>query len=165
MLCERCKKNNAKFHFTQILNGNKTQIYLCELCARQNSGIDIDIAHDFKLFFPDGLIITGAMGNNYGINNKIEKCDRCGLTYDSFRETGKFGCAECYTTFENKIKPLLKRIHGNIVHNGKTTARVNSVINKKREHEELKKQLESSIVNEEYEKAAVFRDKIKELEG
>ena len=164
MLCEKCKKNEARFHFTQIMNGNKTQVFLCENCAKHTGGIDIDIAHDFKMFYPEGVSIVEAMGGKYNISNN-ERCKRCGLTYDSFSETGKFGCAECYITFENRIKPLLKRIHGNIVHTGKTTANGNIINNNKKELEELKKRLSVSITNEEYEKAAVLRDKIKELEG
>ena len=35
MLCSNCGKNNANVHYTQIINGKKTEYSLCEDCAKK----------------------------------------------------------------------------------------------------------------------------------
>ena len=37
MLCEKCKKNEANFHITRIINGVKEEQHLCEICAKENN--------------------------------------------------------------------------------------------------------------------------------
>ena len=33
MLCEKCNKNEAKFHLIMLINGEKRELSLCEECA------------------------------------------------------------------------------------------------------------------------------------
>ena len=33
MLCDKCKKNEAKIYYTEIINGEKKEQHLCEDCA------------------------------------------------------------------------------------------------------------------------------------
>ena len=35
MLCENCGKNNANVKYTQIINGEKKQMFLCEDCSQK----------------------------------------------------------------------------------------------------------------------------------
>ncbi len=35
MLCEECGKRMATLHFTKIINGEKTEYHLCEVCAKE----------------------------------------------------------------------------------------------------------------------------------
>ena len=35
MLCERCHKNEAAVHTVQVINGEKTEHYYCEACAKE----------------------------------------------------------------------------------------------------------------------------------
>lgn len=35
MLCERCQERPASVHVTRIINGEKTELYLCQECARE----------------------------------------------------------------------------------------------------------------------------------
>ena len=39
MLCEKCKKNEAKINLVKVVNGEKQQIWLCEECAKNISSI------------------------------------------------------------------------------------------------------------------------------
>ena len=34
MLCEKCRKNEARINLVKILNGQKQEIWLCENCAK-----------------------------------------------------------------------------------------------------------------------------------
>lgn len=42
MLCENCGKRPATVHYTQIINGLKTEMHLCEVCAKQKGAIEFD---------------------------------------------------------------------------------------------------------------------------
>ncbi len=92
-------------------------------------------------------------------------CDVCGLSYGNFKETGRFGCGNCYKVFGERLNPLFKKVHGNTGHTGKIPNRAGGRIKVQREIERLKQQLDESIRNEEYEKAAVIRDKIREIKA
>ena len=35
MLCENCGKNHANVQYTEIINGEKKQIFLCEECSQK----------------------------------------------------------------------------------------------------------------------------------
>jgi protein arginine kinase activator len=93
------------------------------------------------------------------------RCDQCGLTYGQFSKLGRFGCSSCYKHFTDKLDPLLKRVHGNVVHVGKIPKRSGGLIQQKREIEELKHELQARIQSQEFEYAATLRDKIRELEN
>ncbi len=74
------------------------------------------------------------------------------------------GCSECYRTFNKKLLPLLRRLHGSVQHTGKAPLQKVGVGKKGKEIMELRRELQKVIEKEEYEKAAVIRDKIKKLE-
>ena len=92
------------------------------------------------------------------------RCPSCGMTYDELRRTGKFGCSSCYDAFESYITGSLKSIHGDNVHKGKVPKRNGGPLLKKHELEDLKRRLVDAIAKEEFEEAAVLRDRIKALE-
>jgi protein arginine kinase activator len=59
---------------------------------------------------------------------------------------------------------MLRRIHGKTFHVGKVPKRSGGQIRIKQEIDRLKRELQEAVNAEEYERAAVIRDKIKELE-
>jgi len=77
----------------------------------------------------------------------------------------QLGCSNCYKTYGDRLVPLLRRLHGNIQYNGKFPSRAFGSIKISREIEKLKEQLNIAIKNEEYEKAAILRDQIRNLES
>lgn len=159
MLCESCKKNNATFHYTKIVNGKIKELHLCEQCAMDNQDFDLDNPFSFHKLF------TGFIDMQEPRKEKNESiiCHKCGLTYDKFKATGKFGCAVCYETFSDKLESLIRGIHGHNSHKGKIPKRSNERILLKRREESLKSELEDAVKLEEYERAAFLRDELKNL--
>lgn len=92
------------------------------------------------------------------------KCSQCGLTFQGFSQTGRFGCSQCYNTFKGQMSPLLRRIHGKTYHVGKVPRRTGGQLRIKHEINRLKGELQEAINAEEYERAAVLRDQIKQIE-
>jgi len=35
MICQECNQRPAALHFTKIINGEKTEVHLCEKCAQE----------------------------------------------------------------------------------------------------------------------------------
>lgn len=163
MLCQNCNKREAKVHFTHIINGKKIEAYLCEQCANEKSQFNFGHQFDINSLF-SGLMGFGEVVKPIDTSRNRFLCDRCGMTYQEFQKTGKLGCSNCYSVFGEVLNPLLKRVHGNTEHNGKIPGSVPDSIKVSKEIEKLKESLNKAIQNEEYEKAAEIRDKIKALE-
>lgn len=127
MLCQNCGKNEANVRYTQIVNGVKKEMILCEDCARK-LGIG-----NFKMRMP--LHFSNLLGNLFEdydegllpsfIKENSRKCDSCGTLYDDFINTGLLGCADCYDMFEDRLDPMLKNIQGNTKHIGRKPLNIN----------------------------------------
>ncbi|MCI8699984.1 MAG: DNA methylase [Clostridia bacterium] len=179
MLCENCGKNYANVIYTQIINGVKKEISVCEQCSKK-LGIDhlnFDMPIDFASFLSD-FFGEYEDTNIFPIMQKVEQlqCPNCETTFEEFINNGKFGCTECYGTFKSKIDPLLQNIHGANRHVGRLgKIKESNKINKDNTNdnntkeedkvEELKKELKIAIKEERYEEAAKIRDEIKKLEN
>lgn len=162
MLCDRCKERDASIHITKYVDDEKSEIYLCEECAKETGHIDDNDVISFK------NLIAGILNPNVkeleDKRNEVLQCDSCGLTYDEFRREGKVGCSKCYDTFEDKLRPLIKRIHGSEKHVGKIPKDKDKYLRVKRDIKELKAEMEKVIEDENFERAAELRDEIYALE-
>ncbi len=163
MLCQHCQKRVATVHFTQIVNNKKTEMFLCEQCANGKSQIHVGSPISLNDFLT-GLIGGTNAGTTRSVAPQQIVCEKCGMNYKEFQSTGKFGCFNCYEVFGDRLNPLLKRLHGNIRHNGKVPEKVSKSIRSSKEISELKEILNKAIQDEEYEKAAEIRDKIRSIE-
>ena len=92
------------------------------------------------------------------------KCPLCGMTYFDFQKTGRLGCGTCYKTFERNLSELVRKIHGSDRHVGKMPFKGKETLDTQKELQRLKKELNELILAEEFEKAALIRDRVKELE-
>ena len=88
-------------------------------------------------------------------------CKSCGLTYKEFKTSGLLGCESCYKAFEEDLKVILRRIHGNNKH--LIIEKEKSLLIEKK-LSELRKELEEAVKQEEFEEAAQIRDKIRDIE-
>lgn len=168
MYCEECKKRPATVHITQIYNGRKVEMHLCEECAEQKGAYVTKFEDGFSLPKLLGGFFGGATplveGVPLGKPGKTRSCPGCGLSFDEIGRMGRLGCSECYTTFEHEVEPILRRVHGNSQHPGKAPRRTGGKFKLDKTIEELKKKLQAAVNQEQYEKAAELRDQIKELE-
>jgi protein arginine kinase activator len=101
---------------------------------------------------------------NAALPSSDTTCEKCGMSFEEFQKVGKLGCSHCYDVFSERLKPILKRLHGAVEHSGKITGKASESIKLSREIQKLKDLLNEAIKNEQYEKAAELRDKIRSLE-
>ena len=92
-------------------------------------------------------------------------CPECGTTYYDFQKSGRLGCGKCYETFSRELSELLRKIHGSDKHVGKMPFMGDEMLKEQEDLQRLKSELKSLIQGEEFEKAAVLRDRIRDLEG
>ena len=158
MNCEKCHKAHATYHLTAIENGAKREDHLCEECARQ-AGVGIK----FNLTIND---VLGTLAEPAAKVSKASllKCPECGITYADFKTKARLGCANDYEVFRGELLKLLEKIHGATAHTGKTPQTVDAQVRKENELMRLKRDLDSMVKNENFEKAAEIRDRIRTLE-
>ncbi|MBX5465215.1 MAG: UvrB/UvrC motif-containing protein, partial [Clostridia bacterium] len=176
MLCQRCGERPATVHVTRIVNGVKTEIHLCPACAESS---------EMALFAPSPFSIHNLLGGllhpqpEAGRAQAELRCPTCGTTYEEFARTSFLGCETCYTAFAPQLEPLLRRIQGADRHRGKRpvapgrreqaaaggTAPAPDGASAGESLAELRRQLDEAVRQEEYERAALLRDRIRALEG
>jgi protein arginine kinase activator len=168
MLCDFCAKNQASVHLTEIIDGQMTELHLCEDCARQKSA-----AMEQQFGLSDllaGMADFSKPAAKEAEAAAILKCPNCGLSYTEFKKVGRLGCSECYAAFRKYLLPLLKRIHGSSQHIGKSISRPAATRGdakgdkKKPDLAQLRARLARAVEAEEFEEAAKLRDLIKEME-
>ncbi|SES17353.1 UvrB/UvrC motif-containing protein [Salipaludibacillus aurantiacus] len=170
MLCQECQERPASLHFTKIINGEKTEIHVCETCAK-DKGDQFQGSNNFSIhqllsgLLDAGQSLSASQSQPYKKTQPDLKCPSCGMEYKQFAKVGRLGCADCYRTFNQKLEPVFKRIHGgNSVHSGKIPKRKGKDLHVHREIENLKEKMKKLIEQEEFEKAAETRDRIRSLE-
>lgn len=168
MICQECVERQATLHFTKIINGEKTEFHICEVCAKEKGEIFPGQSNTFSIHnLLSGLLNFEAPSSaaSPGLTQPL-RCPSCGLTYAQFARSGRFGCSVCYKTFGDKLEPLLRKVHsGNVSHFGKIPRRSGKTIEMRRKLEEMRRQLQNSINNEEFELAAQLRDQIRQIES
>lgn len=194
MLCQNCGKNEVNFRYTQIVNGVKKEMALCDKCARELGleSIDFSMPISFSNFFSDFFHDTESFLPSFAKTSLLQ-CNDCGMTFEDFANTGEFGCGNCYITFADRISPVLKKLHGSSKYVGREYRKAIDELEenknrfaeaqktkgkaskqkegankekseKEKQLEKLQKDLQQAIKEERYEDAAKIRDNIKEIE-
>ncbi|MGM0568123.1 MAG: UvrB/UvrC motif-containing protein [Elusimicrobiota bacterium] len=163
MICDKCKKKEATVFINKIENGQQIKLNLCGECAAESSLSPGAMFPSFQNNFFDSIsdMLAGFSDEYKEDSGKEISCEKCGNTFRDFQVKGRMGCENCYVVFEDKLLPFLKRLQGSIQHAGKSPP----MQSKKDELRKLKKDLSEAVAKEEYERAAVIRDKIKDIKG
>lgn len=158
MICEHCHNRPATILVTKILNGVKSEKRLCSECAGETE----------KIYFNTDMsiqnILAGLLDTSLKESQIQVTCNKCGLTYQELKKTGKLGCDECYHTFEPYLNATLKKLNGTSVHTGKIPKKSKGKLIRKKKIDQLREDLQEAIKGEEYEKAATLRDEIRGIE-
>lgn len=170
MKCQECQEREATLHLRQVINGQKKEIHVCEVCAREKG---------YKMYPDEGYSLHHLLSGlfNYDSQYKSEQqktpfnantelqCPQCKLTFSEFKRVGKFGCRQCYETFSEKLEPIFRRVHsGNSIHQGRIPKRKGGDMHIKKKLESYRLELKDLVEKEEFEEAANVRDIIKEME-
>ncbi len=162
MKCEICGLREAVIHIQQVVGYDKVELHICEVCAKERGITTGENQIEFSISnLIMGLVDVKDIQKRKGVR---KVCSGCGMTLEEFKETGKLGCPECYVTFEREIRSLLRKMYGKTQHQGKFPRQLKTYKTFLIDLERLKQDLNRAVKEENYEKAAVLRDRIAELQ-
>ncbi len=165
MQCQICHKNNATIHLTEITDGIRSEMHICEQCAAEQ-----DIA--VKSHIPINELLSGLLAvqpSDDELSGPSEQnivCPNCGFTLAQLRKEGVLGCPHDYEVFEKLLTPLIEKAHnGKTTHCGKLPSKTPQNTRKEIELINLRQQLQDAVQSEDYERAVELRDKINKEEN
>lgn len=170
MLCEQCKQRQASVHTVRVVNGKKSEQYLCSECA-----------HSLQISIPSLMEILSGLYMPK-VQEELPVCI-CGAHFLDFQKNGLLGCPVCYETFKAQLEPVIKRAQGGrLCHVGRRPKTANPVaaeqapphiqetcanhahVEKQEECTRLRTELQEAVKAERYERAAELRDRLRVLE-
>lgn len=162
MKCDICKVREAVFFVQEVNKDCSIELHYCEECAAKKGILLNKNSSDSAIKTVMSKIADSFVKSS--VDTKI--CRFCGTSEASVLKTGKVGCANCYKVFSNIIRKDFKVLNTNESHETednkpdfvdlKGTVLAGKI-------EILQRKLDEAVENEDYEEAAVLRDKINEL--
>ncbi len=151
MICQYCLKNEATFHIQKILNNDLVEIHLCYDCSKKELDRDSENGIDDKVH----RILEGLLaGNNKSkFDNSSIICEKCGTTLHDLESKGVLGCPECYDSFKDYISKYIKK--NNLIYSRERKSESSKI-------DFLEIELKRAVEAEDFERAALIRDKIKQ---
>lgn len=162
MLCQECGKRPAAVHIKRVMDDKSEELHLCTVCAKDKG----------ELFMADPTVVVQNFlaalatlpSDDAATAVNVPRCRSCGFSYQTFLQTGRLGCPDCYRQFTEPLEPLVRRLQGRNGHVGKVPRRRRSDLMRDRRREELRRELQRLVEAERYEEAATVRDEIRALE-
>jgi len=157
--CDKCDRP-ARVHLTEIIHGRKIEKHLCEQCA-VSEGFTFKHPMTLSQMLEEFVLQGGEQPSAAD-----PACDVCGMRFSEFRQQSLLGCPHDYDAFAEVLLPLLERAQGGATqHVGKVPHRAGGDQKKHTALLRLRAELKNAIAAEDYEKAAMLRDQIKELDN
>ena len=161
MLCDFCHKREAVFFIEQMSQNTRRKINICMECAAEH-GLTPD-PKDIQRSI--GTLFDEIAKTDQAENSEAQKlCPVCGRSLAQIRKTGQTGCPECYEIFRSEIVLEMKNRSIAGPYTGTLPRRIASFRSVLTDRIDLENKLRESLKNEDYEKAAVYRDYLKALE-
>lgn len=158
MYCQVCKKKTATVHFTELSGKEKVEVHICQDCADEK-GFLLDLGNYASELIAE---LAGKTGFHEGAAPP-QRCGACGRTFSDFKAKGRLGCGECYDAFGSVLAGIIRKIHGNAAHTGKSPDISGDAI-KRRLLEKHRRELNELVRQERFEEASKLRDIIKSME-
>lgn len=149
---------------TQIINGQVSELALCESCAREKGLFDPQSLTFAEKFFPEEFknrvdklvreLTSGAEPAPAPASplNMLSKCPACGFSVEDYRNTGRLGCPDCYAVFAGELSPSAGSDEAPATDETPVVTRAR-----------LQQELLKAVEQEDYERAAALRDQINAL--
>lgn len=159
MLCQNCGKNEVNFRYTQVINGEKREIALCDKCAKKLGLESLDFSREiedlFNMSFAESFLPSFARTNMLGSRN-------LGTLFNSdIFNNPFFGEVSQEPEQIETTSSLSDAEKQDVLKDIENATKKNKQENEK---QKLESELEKAIKEERYEDAAKIRDEIKKLD-
>jgi protein arginine kinase activator len=156
MKCEKCS-NEAVLHYQSNINGEKTEYHLCADCAKKEGFGEILEIRPHPMY---GSLFREPFG---ALTESFFRDPIFSLA-DSFFGGGLFAPVLPVPEVRVAVGEAEKPAESEAKHTDNIPEDAGREIRSRREIHALKHQLRAAVIDEEFEKAAELRDKIRELE-
>lgn len=99
-----------------------------------------------------------------GRPKSADSCQACGLSYEDYLSSGQLGCPNCYAAFRGAMQKLLPQGQGHYPGAAKAKARPKAGPLPLKS-ESLNEELQLAVGREDFERAALLRDILKQRGG
>ena len=168
MNCEKCKNRKATLFYA---DDDGKRHALCSICG-SGVGKSVNLISNehakekSSQFLPEptlnSLISPSAETVIISVPVDNATCRTCGITFGEVKSYGELGCPECYTYFETSAFPAIPTADSSLGARMPSARRAR--LDRERILIETKSELRRAIEKENFELAAILRDKIRSLE-
>lgn len=134
MLCDICKMREAVMFIQQVSVQKTVELHVCAECAKQRQVI----------------------------SSKV--CYSCGYKLEDIINKGMVGCPECYAAFKEEIRQFIVTRGGDLPYTGSMPKKLLHFRSVVTDRILIQTKLQKAVENEDFEKAAMYRDFLKALE-
>lgn len=163
MICQKCHHNLASIRYAEVIHGRVSHLMICSNCYEQmcqGSTTGFEIAGPAPA--PKSL---KRQTIGFNIDALGQACPACGYALRTLLETGRAGCANCYSAFGEALAPVISERHGALLHKGKAPKMSGGREQTRALLQSKRSILRSALEKEDYEEAARLRDEIRGLES
>lgn len=159
-LCDFCHEREAALFIEQVGGDGRRKIKVCMECAIERG------------FSPDPENIKESMTTfienvekekREEAEDKMTLCPSCGRSLSDVKLFGRLGCPECYEAFKGYISSVTAKKGKKTLYTGSLPRRVGQFSSAITNRLDLQNKEQEAVKNEDYEKAAFYRDCIKAL--
>ncbi|GAB4164267.1 MAG: hypothetical protein Kow00107_10750 [Planctomycetota bacterium] len=161
MKCNRCGKEHASVHIIELRGGEISDLHLCAGCAREAGYITGPEAFTYEEII-NRMITDNAEVSPAALDPNPPRCSVCGNPFEKWSR-GVFGCENEFSEFRAEISKLMSDLTGVSKHRGRGKVPTSEQTRTQQMIAVLQRQLEQAVKAEDYEAAALLRDKIKGL--
>lgn len=175
--CHYCGKPATVF-LTQISNGKLSDFALCKSCAKKHGIFDprklglignmlpAEISGEVESFIrkmlESSFMEDAEQEAQNALPDMLTECPACHYTLEEFEENGLLGCPECYKTFASELQsyavPQSDQAAPAVPPSGAELPDSPAL-----ELGRLEVMMHDAVRNENYEEAAILRDRIRSL--
>lgn len=158
---------------TQIINGQVTELSLCEQCARERGLFDPQSLTFAEKFFPEEfknrvdqivreLTHEEAQPGDQQVQktspDTLTRCPVCHFSLEDYRKTNRLGCPDCYAVFARELETT-----ADFPSPEQASAAAAPESSPALTRARLETELREAVEREDYETAARLRDQMNNL--
>ncbi len=148
MKCQNCGKNECSFHYTSNINGKTSEVHLCAECADK-------LGYSNNVYFNTSDLFEDMVSDFFGGRR----------SFGGFGMLPRIGSLMPRSAFLPLEQPRTETVPAQQQEEPRQQAAVDPEISRRRELNMLREEMRRAAENEEYEKAAEIRDRIRKMEG
>ncbi|AEJ19387.1 UvrB/UvrC motif-containing protein [Gracilinema caldarium] len=176
MLCDICGKREAIVFIHQVGIGENRELHLCSQCAYEHGlqHLEGDVGKALiellkkipidNTPLSESIETKGSMQSGKQKKKYPDRCPVCGNTIQDIKKTDLAGCETCWELYGELLLSSIKRQRSGVPYHGRFSVKLSKSMTLKMELEYLKQLLQTAVAMEDYEQAAIYRDKIRLLE-